>query len=189
MIAPDLATYEGHIVPMMLYRMKVELQETLVQDVPEDDPARALVVEVGRFQENPIKENVYIALSGGNPIDPDHLDGRIDNDRLDDIEIPNLPVGEIGGGTYWWRRGTAEIGTYFIKNNFEEERAMMHAYDFYGRLLKTIEQIDLSGLVDVHGERSSRPPHVEGSTFYGKGGAKQHIWRGTVFWRVLTWRP
>lgn len=186
---PDLFSYDLQIIPMILRGMKDYLEDALIDGVEESDPTFALSVELGRFRENPKRKNIHVAISGGNTIDPDHIDGRIDNDQLDDIQIPHLPVGEIGGGTYWWRRGCVDYGCYFINDPLDYETSMMYAYQFYGRLLDVLDSLPIGGLTDQYGEQTSGKPYIESSTFYETGGAKKHIWRGKVFWRVLTWRP
>lgn len=185
----ELPYFDKQIVPMILQKMESDLQKDLMKDVPTDDPTRSLSVELGRFRENPLDKIVHVALAGGDITNPDFVDGRIDSDQLDDITIPYLPVGEIGGGTYWWRRGCAEYGCYFVKDPLEYDQAMMYAYEFYGRLLYAIEHLQVGNLTDQFGEQSSGSPYIESSTFYESGGKKKHIWRGKVFWRVLTWRP
>ena len=186
---PDLLTFTGHITPMILKRMEEDLKESLIRGIAEDDPTYALHVEIGRFRDNPLTKNIYVALAGGNTIDPDHIDGRIDNDQLDDIKVRNLPVGEIGGGTYWWRRGVADYACYFVKTTMTYDLSMMYAYQFQARLLGILDRIDISGLVDDAGEMTSSCPYIETTSIYESGGAKKHIWRGKIFWRVLTWRP
>ena len=184
----ELEFYSGQIVPMILYQMKEHLQQALIRDVPDDSPNYALEVELGRFKKNPLKINVYVALSGGDPFNPEHLDGRIDNDELDDIQIPHLPVGEIGGGTYWWRRGVADFACYYVKEQYDFDISAMYAYEFYGRLLNVLDHLSLGNLVDQFGERATGTPFIEGNTFFSTGGAGKNIWRGKLFWRVLTWR-
>lgn len=184
----EISTYTGQIVPMVLHEMKDFLEVELITNVPENDPTRALLIEIGRFRENPTDVNVYVALTGGNPLDPDQIDGRIDHEKLDDIEIPNLPVGEIGGGTYWWRRGLAQLGCFFIKRKIERDDAVMYAYDFLGRVLDNLERLQLN-LTDDRGEKATGRVFIEGNTFFETGGQGKWIWRGDVYWRILTWRP
>jgi len=178
------------IVPMILFEMRDYLEVALQDEVTENDPTRAVVVKVGRFQDNPVKKNVLVALSGGDYEDPNYLDGRADHQALDEIGLRNLPIGEIGGGWYWWRRFSTRMETFFVKQRFEEEIAMRYAYEFYGRLLKATEMCTLIGLTDAYGEKTNNiTPFIESSTFFESGGPKQHIWRGKLKWRVLTWRP
>lgn len=185
----EVEYFNKQIVPMILRKFEKDLALALQDRIPDDDPTHAFSVEIGRFRENPLDKVVHVAVAGGNTIDPDHIDGRIDNDQLDDIKIPYLPVGEIGGGTYWWRRGCVDFGCYFVKDPMEYDEAMMYAYEFYGRLLNVIDHLQIGNLTDQFGEQTHGTPFVESSAFYESGGKKKHIWRGKVFWRVLTWRP
>lgn len=177
------------IVPLILYRLKEHLETALVIEVPEENPTRAVLVKVGRFQDNPLDMNVSVSVSGGDYEDPSYMDGRIDHQDLDEIEIRNLPVGEVGGGIYWWRRGTMDFKTFFVRQRYEEETALQYAYDFYGRLLNAVAEVSVNDLVDDYGEKAVGKPYIEGATFFESGGNKQFIWRGKLKWRVLTWRP
>jgi len=188
MVQP-LADIPSMIVPLILYRFKEHLETAMVNEVPEDYPTRAVLVKIGRMQENPLKKNVSVAISGGDYDDPNYIDGRIDHEDLDDIQIRNLPVGEIGGGWYWWRRGTINFQTFFVRQRYEEELALKYAYDFYGRLIHSVEEISVHTLEDDYGEQAYGHPYIEGASFFEGGGNSQYIWRGKLRWRVLTWRP
>lgn len=177
------------IVPMILYKMMNHLNSALVLEVPETNPTRALLVKVGRSIENPLQKNVSVAISGGDFEDPSYIDGRIDNPKFDSLRIAGLPVGEIGGGVYWWRRGTVNYQTFFVRQRLPEEAALQYAYDFQGRLIKAVESTPLDGITDDYGEHAYMPVYVEGVTFFESGGNNQYIWRGKLLWRVLTWRP
>ena len=177
------------IVPLILLSLRDYLETALQDEVPDDDPTKAVLVKVGRFQDNPVKKNVSVAINGGDFENPEYIDGRIDHESLNQFEIRNLPVGEIGGGIYWWRRGTMDFKTFFVKQRYEEEIAMKFAYEFYGRLLHAVESCSLRGLTDSFGEMAHGRPYIEGSSFFESGGANQYIWRGKLKWRVLTWRP
>lgn len=177
------------IVPLILLHLRDYLSVELQDEVPETDPTRAVVVKVGKFQDNPVKNNVFVAISGGDYEDPDYMDGRVDHENMDECGyVKNLPVGEIGGGIYWWRRGTMRVETFFVKQRYEQEIAMRYAYEFYGRLLKKVEECRL-GITDSFGEKTYGAPYIEGSSFFESGGKNQFIWRGKLKWRVLTWRP
>lgn len=179
----------AQIVPMILHRIKENIETELVHNVPEDNPTRVALVKVGRFQENPKSYNVSIAVMGGDVDNPDFLDARADHEMLDQIGIRYLPVGEIGGGYYWYRRGTITYQSFFLTENYDEETAMEYAYDLYGRLLKTVEETNVSDLVDDYGEKAYGLVFLESSTYYHSGGKGKHAWRGKLYFRVLTWRP
>lgn len=176
------------VVPLILFKLKEYLEFALQDNVPDNDPTKAILVKVGRFQDNPVKKNVSIAISGGDFEDPSYTDARIDHSDMNQISIRNLPVGEIGGGIYWWRRGTIDYKTFFVKQRYEEELALMYAYEFYGRLLTALEQCNLGKLIDAFGETAKGTPFIESASFFESGGASQYIWRGKIKWRVLTWR-
>jgi len=177
------------IVPLILFRMREYLEFALQDNVPDTDPTKAILVKVGRFQDNPVKKNVSISISGGDFEDPSYMDGRVDHQGFDEFKIKNLPVAEIGSGFYWWRRFTMDYKTFFVKQRFEEDIAMKYAYEFYGRLLRAMETCKLGKLVDSYGEQAYCPPYIEGASFFESGGAQQYIWRGKIKWRVLTKRP
>jgi len=179
----------NQIVPMLLKCMRDHLETRLVNEVPEDNPTRALLVKVGRFTDNPLEKNVSVAIQGGDWEDPNYLDGRVDNSKFDSLQIRFLPAGEIGGGWNWWRRGTCRVQVYFVRQRLNEDQAMSYAYDFYGRLLKALEETPIHGLSDDYGEIAIPPLYLEGASFYESGGNQQFIWRGKVLWRVLTERP
>ena len=179
----------NQIVPMLLKRIRDHLETRLVNEVPENNPTRALLVTVGRFLENPLDKNVSVAVAGGDWEDPEYLDGRVDNSKFDNLQIRFLPAGEVGGGWNWWRRGTCRVSTYFVRQRYKEDLAMSYAYDFQGRLLKALEETPVHGLQDDYGELVIPPVYIEGCSFYESGGNNQFIWRGKILWRVLTERP
>jgi hypothetical protein len=178
----------SHVIPKILYDLREELKVQLIDGVPEDSPNRAMLVKVGRFQENPTDVNISVAISAGDYEDPDYIDGRIDHPDLRDLRIRNLPVGEIGGGIYWWRRFSVLSSVFFVRQNFEEEVALQHAYEFLGRLQKSIEAKQFS-LEDDFGEIAKGKPFIESTTFFESGGKNKWIFRGKLRFRVLTWRP
>ncbi len=177
------------IIPMILYRIQETLETRLIDEVPEENPTRLIYMNIGKFQENPVKKNVSLAIAGGDFEDPAYLDGRVDHNDMDQVGLKGIPVGEIGGGEYWWRRGNVRISVFFVRQGYEEEVALKYAYDFYSRLHQALTQVSVSGLVDDYGEKASMPPIIEAANFHGSGGGKKNIWRGKMLWRVLTWRP
>lgn len=177
------------IVPLIISRLRDRLEIALIDDVPDGTPTQAVLIKLGRFQGNPVKENVTVAISGGDYENPEYLDGRVDHEDLNAIGIRNLPVGEVGGGIYWWRRGTMNYQVFFVRQKYPEEIALKYAYDFYGRLISAVEQVPLSGLIDDYGETAHSNPLIEGCTFFESGGSDRFMWRGKLFFRVLTWRP
>lgn len=179
----------SQIVPMTLLRMQQHLETVLSAEIPESNPTRAVLVKVGRFQDNPIDKNISVSISGGDFEDPKYLDARIDNPNIENFPMSNLPVGEIGGGTYWYRRGTINFQAFFVRQRYAEEIAMQYAYDFYGRLVTGVETMPIIDLSDDYNEGVVYGPIVEGTSFFESGGKDKFIWRGKLYWRILTWRP
>jgi hypothetical protein len=178
------------IVPLILDRLKDHLTEEMQTYVPPGDETWAVTVKIGRFQADPTKENVALAISGGAFDDPNYADGRIDNPEFSSLMIRNLPVGEVGGGWYWWRRGTIDIRVYFIKQKFAEEASIDYGYTVHGRLIRAVETCPLTTLEDDFGETTNGTPYVEKTSFFQSGGPKnQYIFRGKLWWRILTHRP
>lgn len=188
----DLIYYDNipaQIVPMVLWAIRDHLETAMVNEVPESNPTRAMVVKVGRFIENPLDKNVSVAILGGDFENPAYTDARIDNPDVENFPFRNLPVGEIGGGTYWYRRGVIQFQCFFVRQRFNEELSMQLAYDFYGRLLNAVENTPLPQIRDEYEEGVVPPIVVESSTFFESGGKDKFIWRGKIYWRILTWRP
>jgi len=177
------------IVPLILYKIKDHLETCMDVEVPDTNPTKTMLIKIGRFNDNPLEKSVSLSISGGDYEDPGYMDGRIDNPKFDNLVIRGLPVGEIGGGVYWWRRGTVNYQLFKVRQRLPEETALQYAYDFQGRLIKAIESTPLDALRDDYGERAYAPVYVEGVTFFESGGNNQFIWRGKLLWRVLTWRP
>jgi len=176
------------IVPMILNAVKTHLESELQIELPDGDPTKPALIKIGRFQDNPIKNNLYVAISGGDYEDPTYQDGRIDHTDMDQFQIRNLPVGEIGGGIFWWRRCTINFATFFVRDRYTEEVAMAYAYEYYGRLQRAMDTVRLN-FADDYEEQATGTPFVESASFFESGGKNQFIWRGKMRFRVLTWRP
>lgn len=176
----------SQIIPKILYTFKDYLDTVLVQDVPEDDPTRAITIKLGRVLENPLQKNISVGLTGGDPEDPTLSDKRIDFE--DDFKIGSLMATEIGGGCYWWRRGAILVRVFFVRQKYEEEKAFEYAYSFFGRLHKALDRLQFNPFSDDYGESAHPPVYIESTSFSETGGSNQFIWRGKLIWRVLTWK-
>lgn len=179
---------DSHIVPMILTRIKDKLTTTFITTMDEDYPIYADTVKVGRFQENPNRKNVYIAIQSGDPDDLNFVDGIVSLDDFKDIAI-EVPPREIGGGQLWWRRGIVQYGLFFNKSNYAEEIAMEYAYELLGYMQRAMETIQVADLVDPYGEQAYYL-FVFANTFTESGGPpKSYIWRGRMYWQCLTEKP
>lgn len=181
---------DKQILPLILHAMKDHLVRRLQTDQLPEDPIYFDEVKIGRWQDDPRRKNVYLAISGGDAEDPKYMDGIASLDDLDDLGF-YVPAREFGGGQSWWRRGTIQIGCYFIRgaDRLEEEDATEAAYGALGRLMAEIEQVNVSNLVDDFDERAVRM-FLYGNSFYESGGPpKSYIFRGKLLWACLTERP
>ena len=179
---------DTHIVPMILDRIRDKLVTTFQTNMDATYPVYADVVKLGRFQDNPTKKNVYIAIQSGDPNDLDFVDGIVSLDDFKDINI-SVPPREIGGGQLWWRRGVIEYGCFYHKSNFTEEQAMDYAYELLGYMQRAMETIQVADLVDPYSEQAYYL-FAFANTFVESGGPpKSYIWRGRMYWQCLTEKP
>jgi hypothetical protein len=178
------------VMYLFLNRLKEHLTARMIADVATDDPTLAKVVKIGLFQDDPTNRNVYIAIQGGNHEDPKDTDGIITGYRMQtDVGIDFPYAREIGGGQIWRRKVSVAIGCYFIRQKFSEDEATQQAYIALGRLLSSIESVNINGLVDSFDERVIEV-FCHGNTFFESGGPPaSYIFRGIVNVSVLTERP
>lgn len=176
------------IVNLVLDKLLVEITKSMQTDIPVNDTTRAVVVKKGLLQQAKVQNNVAIGIIGGDHEDPSYRDGIVTLETMQDIS-QNFPSREIGGGQLWWRRGVAMIECFYIQQQFTESVAHDQAYAVLGRLLSVIEKIPMFSLVDSYGERAIKI-YCHSNTFFESGGPpNQYIFRGKVFWSVMTERP
>lgn len=178
----------SHIVHLLVQRFVESLEEGLRTNIPVDDPTRPNLIKGYRFQENPLNTPIYLWVSGGNPTDPNFRDGRVSSREMEGLGL-RVPIGEVGGGHLWWRRGRVGIGCYFIADRYEQLVAAEYAHLVLGRATDAIERTQVADLIDEFGEQALLAI-VHASTFYEGGGpTNQYVWRGEIHWQVLTSRP
>lgn len=148
---------------------------------------KAKVVKPYRFQENPLEENIYCWVATGDPQQPFDRDTRVSSSEAEDLGM-KLPSGEVGGGHLWWRRGTANLGCYWVRDRLTQEQAAFYSHQILGRTLYWLERCPVSSLVDEFGEHALYL-FVYGNNFAEGGGNEQFYWRGDIYWQVLTERP
>ena len=181
----------SQIVPMVVNALVTHLTNvciTRVADVYENDPTIADVVKLGRFQDDPINKNIHIAVNSGDPENPDYVDGILTLEEMDNIGM-YFPVGELGGGRLWYRRGVVYLGCYFVRDQLAELVAFEHAYTVLGRIQQAIPQLNVASLTDSFGEQAIML-FCYGNTFSESGGPPgSYLWRGKIMWSCLTSRP
>jgi hypothetical protein len=174
----------SHIVPLITDAVRDHLETQMLTVVHENDQLRANHVEVGRFQDNPTKMTVYIAVSGGDPEDPDFKDGIVSLEEFPNVGITYFS-GEIGGGSAWWRRGNVQFGCYFKGETQDSARTL--SYEVLGRICQHLGTVTVTDLEDDYGEQAIRM-HLFANSMFESGGPGSYIWRGKVLWQCLTER-
>lgn len=176
------------ITPLLLDILYTQLDDKMRTSISTSDPTRADVVKKGRFQGDPLKNNVYIAISPSDPEKLDWVDGIVTLDTMKDIGFYIDPR-EVGGGQAWWRRGVVQVGCYFIREKYTEDQAIDYAHTVLTRLLNNIESVNLTGVVDDFGERAILMFCYSHHFAESGGPPDQYIWRGKIHWQCLTERP
>ena len=176
------------IVDLVIRRLVENVTLKCKTEIPTSNASRIQEVKFGRFKDDPVNIVTHVAISGGNPENPNELDGIVTIKELDRISL-RVPAREIGGGETWWHRGRAQLGCFFIQSGYSEDVAQQVAYEAMGRLAYTIRNTPVIGLVDDYGERAHKV-YVYAASFFESGGPpNQFIWRGSVLWQVLTSVP
>jgi hypothetical protein len=178
----------SHIVPMILERFRQTLQATLIDSVHLENPIRANIVKVGRFQDDPTRFPISVAISPGDPADPEYRDGIVTMQEQKHSIGFEIPPREIGGGQYWWRRGVLQVQCHFVLSRYPEPKATEYAYEVLGRILGSLERTNVADLTDDYGEHAIVPFAYANTYFESGGPPADYIWRGKVLWSVLTYR-
>lgn len=177
----------AQIVDMILDRMVEHLTTVMITKIS-DPMQKASLVKKGLLQVNKIEKRIEIGVTGGDHEDPNYRDGIISLNDLPDID-QKFATREVGGGQTWYRRGVARLECYLLTDGLAENEAFTRAYDILGRLMSSIEEIEIADLVDDFDERGIRI-YCFGNTYFESGGPpSQYIFRGKVFWQALTERP
>jgi hypothetical protein len=166
------------IVDLILNRIKEHLTEIITE---------ADVIKVGRFQQNPLENPRYLAINTGNSRNDSTVDGIVSLGDMQNISM-RLPGREVGGGSYWWRRGVIDIGYYGVAEGKTEEQTVTEAFQFLGRVQYWTERTRIADLTDEFGEHAMKI-FVYASTYTESGGPEnQYIYRGQIHWQVMTAR-
>lgn len=175
------------IVPLILEELKTYLTTKLIEEISSSDLSKATEVKIGRFQDDPLESNVYVAISPGDPT-KEWEDGIVTLESMQNIGF-NIDPREVGGGETWWRRGVAQIGCFYINERLNEEEAMLNAHNTLHRLMYALRNAPVGGITDEYNEKSVKM-FVAAHQFSESGGPEdQYIWRGKVWWQVLTEQP
>jgi hypothetical protein len=176
---------EGMIKDLVVNAIADHMTTKMITEV--SGVTKAKVVKPYRFQENPLEDNVYLWIATGDPQEAFDKDTRVSHSEAEDLGM-NLPPSEVGGGHLWWRRGTANLGCYWVRDRLDQETAAQLSHQILGRAIHWLERSPISGIVDEFGERALYM-FVYGNSFAEGGGNDQFYWRGDIFWQILTERP
>lgn len=176
------------IVNMILDALVTQLTTVCQTNVPEADLTYADIVKKGLLQENKIKKNVGIGVTGGDHDDPNYLDGIVTLGAFENVAF-QVPPREIGGGQMWWRRGVVRVEAFFVREKLDEDEAFEKAYEVLGRCSSAIEGTQLSGLTDDYDEHAIKMLCYANTYFESGGKPNQFIFRGKLYWMCLTERP
>lgn len=171
-------------------RLLEHLQTNLNTGISELSPYYVREIESFRYLSNPAVDGTRIIIFADNPDEIDYKDSRIDVSQPQQSDLSyHVPVGEIGGGHLWWRRGTVKIEYYGIGKFAQEDRyeAAEVAYKILGRVHYYLDFVRISDLKDTYNEQGVYF-HIINSAFKESGGNKVNIWRGTIYWQALTQR-
>jgi len=172
---------------LLVERIAESLTTEMQTNLAQSDPTRAKVVKPYRFQQSPIEDHIYLAISPGDPENPNNMDGRVTLQEMENLKM-NFPAGEIGGGHYWWRRGIITIGAYFVTKGYTQTKAAGYAQQVRGRTEHYAERVNVTDLVDEFGERAYYLMVISSNFTEGGGPENQYLWRGKVVWQALTHR-
>jgi len=186
------------VVNLVLHRLKDHLTTQMSTNISTSDKSRVEKVKIGRLQESPVVLGVYLAISAGDPQNPDLQDGILDV-RANSPGWQtgfDMPTYEVGGdpdypflsNSMWWRRGVVAVGCFWMNEQLEEEAAYEQSYEVLGRLMRSVESCDVRGLKDSYGERAVKLFPFASKFFESGGPPQQYIFRGAVEWQCLTER-
>jgi hypothetical protein len=177
----------SHITHLLVDRIASQL-DTDLRVSQSNKYTKAKIVKPYRFQDSPIANNIYAYVTTGDPDDMSLMDGRVTIDEMENLKM-SFPAGEIGGGHYWWRRGTVYIGAYYTTDGLDQAVAADYAQIVRGRAEYYTERVNVADLVDEFDERAYYLMVISSRLTEGGGPENQYLWRGKLIWQALTHRP
>jgi len=180
----------AQILDMIVDNLSTWLNTKMIDDLAVSSPSIANMVRVGRFQDDPVENAIHILIHSGDPEDEKWEHGLVTAKDRDEIGIGYLPPQEIGGGSLWWRRISAQVGCFFVNQSYTRDQAREYAHQVLGRLeLNIANCTTIVGLTDEFGESSIKTFVVRSRFQEGGGPDTSWIWRGKVWAQTLCDRP
>lgn len=180
---------DAHISDLIVEQTVKELTLALQSVYADEEPG---IVKGGKLQDNPLKKRIYVCVHIGDPNDPQWVD-RISGTRGDNVRGLEIPVFEFGGdaaeSVMWWRCFLVEFGLFLPKSKENQDEARALANHIRGHIEGALHRSrGIPGLVDSFGEFSVRMLVRKSSASEGGGPPASYIWRGGVWFQVLTQR-
>lgn len=167
----------------------VYFTEKLKEDLPSDTDSRAVFVSSGLKTFDPSKKNRYVLVQPG---DTETLSWRHSSAWRKNAPI-DVPGYEIGGGAYYWRRMSIEVGAYFVKQKWDADRAWEAAAEFIERVEYFLAHSGVDNAAKIVGQTSQFGEVVLGlwltdTKITPGGGENNYLWRARIRFDILTGR-
>jgi hypothetical protein len=124
--------------------------------------------------------------------DPEHPDEWVDGHEsygVHPLREMEVHPREVGGGHWWWRRGTVEFQYFGLKSKEDRDEARRIANTIKGRIEQTIDaSMRVPQLKDSFSEQVLEVLSVSDKLIEGGGPPRSFIWRGLIRWQARTYR-
>ena len=184
------------IVDMVIDALAADITAEVKNGVPVDDMSRAGEVKAGRLQSDPTDPINSVEIHPNYPPNREgwsHIYAKSQSNQASEFLKYGAPTiggaGEIGGGMWWWRRGSCQLRCFYTSQDLTRSEARQHANLFRRRVEDAIYQAPtvLALSADSFGETVGhiiRP--TESFLVEGGGPPNSWLWQGWVKWEVLT---
>jgi hypothetical protein len=152
---------------------------------------RPTLIRSGLLQQDPTKARIYLLITPGDQEDLQNSPKWADTPTGDQKEPGwGIPSNMVGGGQFWWRRFTVEIGLYLNRSKEDRSEAESVASSLLSRTIQACRDNQYPGIgPDSYGELPIEW-HVSKSVTVESGGPPgSFIWRHKLYIAVLTERP
>jgi len=178
-------TYQ--IEDVIVNKLVLDLEEAFAEVLPEEKPG---IIRAGRLQDDPEDARITVLVHVGDPDDDNWLSASTAT-RDKDLDRNSFKVAafEVGGGQTWWRRGTVEMQFFGTQSKESRDDARRIAAITLGRIKTALESTKrVPGSTDEFSEAALILLVVKTTLSEGGGPPDAFIWRGKVWWQVLTGR-
>ena len=177
---------DEHISDKIADAFVLDLKDTFKEIEALED---AGVIKAGRLQADPVKLQIAIMVHIGDPEDPDGWPDTHEAYNPTTGRKMDVPPTEVGGGSFWWRRGTVEFQYFGLKGKKDRDEARRIANVTRGRIERTINSSTrVPGTTDSFGEMAMQSMSTLSRVSEGGGPPNSFIWRGVVRYQVRTYR-